>query len=90
MGALANGANATLNITAKVDQEGDISNTANRTASSPTDNNAGNDSDSATVTGTTKSADITVTKTVNNSTPKPGENITVHFDPQESIQVFEA
>jgi uncharacterized repeat protein (TIGR01451 family) len=43
IGALANGASATLHITARVDKTGGITNTATKTASNPEDTNVGND-----------------------------------------------
>ena len=51
IGNLANGQSATLQITARVEQSGDMTSSAARTASRPTDLNPGNDSASATVTG---------------------------------------
>jgi len=67
------GAYATLDITATVDQPGDITNTATRTTSSPTDMNDSNDSDEATVTGL--AADILVEKAVDKEEPRVGDNI---------------
>ncbi|MEA3414967.1 MAG: CFI-box-CTERM domain-containing protein, partial [Thermodesulfobacteriota bacterium] len=70
---LANGASATLQITASVDQSGAMTNTAARIASSPTDMNAGNDSDDAILDG--QAADISVDKAVNNALASVGESV---------------
>ena len=51
IGDLSNEASVTLQITAVVDQSGDMTNTATITASIPTDINTDNNSDDATVTG---------------------------------------
>ncbi len=51
IGELANGTSASLQIAAAVEQSGVITNRAVRAASSPTDVNADNDSDEASVTG---------------------------------------
>jgi len=51
IGELAKGTSASLQIAAAVEQSGVIANRAVRTASSPTDVNADNDSDEASVTG---------------------------------------
>lgn len=59
IGAVADGASATLTITATVTQAGTLTDTATRTASSPPDANAANDSASASVDG--QSADLQVT-----------------------------
>jgi LPXTG-site transpeptidase (sortase) family protein len=74
IGALANGAQATLSIVAQVTVTTPATNTATKTAEDQADAVPGNDSASATVTGA--SADISVTKTVNHSTPKFGQNVT--------------
>ena len=74
IGALANGANATLSIVATVNNTAATTNTATRTAGNQPDPAAGNDSASATVTG--QSADIGVTKSVDNPTPNFGTNVT--------------
>ena len=73
IGNLANGANATLQITATVDTAGAKTNTAERTASSPVDTNSSNDSDSAAVDG--QGADIAITKTVDKTDPDVGSNV---------------
>ncbi len=65
----------TLLITATVKTTGSYDNTATKTASTPTDPNAGNNSVTAVVTPFT-TADVRVTKTVNNATPTIGQNVT--------------
>jgi LPXTG-site transpeptidase (sortase) family protein len=74
IGALANGASATLGITATVTGTTAVVNTATKTAETETDPVAGNNSASVTVTG--QSADIAITKTVTNATPNLGSNVT--------------
>ena len=74
IGALANGASATLSIIATVTSTSATTNTATKTAEDQTDPVAGNDSASVTVTGA--SADISVTKKVNRVTPSSGQNVT--------------
>jgi LPXTG-site transpeptidase (sortase) family protein len=74
IGALANGANATLSITATVTGTTAAINTATKTAETETDPVAGNNSASVTVTG--QSADIAIAKTVSNATPNLGTNVT--------------
>jgi LPXTG-site transpeptidase (sortase) family protein len=74
IGALANGSNATLAIVATVNTTAATTNTATRTAGNQPDPNPANDSASATVTG--QSADIGVTKSVDNPTPDFGTNVT--------------
>ena len=59
---------ASLQITATVLVRGNYTNTATKTASTPADPTPGNDSASATTTPVS-TADIQVTKTVNNATP---------------------
>ena len=49
IGGLANGTSATLKIIAAIDQSGDITNTATRTASIPTDTNSNNDIGNVTI-----------------------------------------
>jgi len=53
LGALVNGATATLQIVVRVTTAGTLTNTATRTASAPGDLDPGNDSASAQVTGST-------------------------------------
>ena len=74
IGALANGANATLSIVATVNTTAATTNTATKTAEDQTDLVAGNDSASATVTG--QAADIAITKSVDNATPNLNTNVT--------------
>ncbi|TDE54939.1 gliding motility-associated C-terminal domain-containing protein [Flavobacterium sp. GT3P67] len=73
IGALANGASATLNIVATVNATGVYANTAT-ISGGETDPNSGNNS--STVTPTVTQADLTVTKTVSNATPNVGSNVT--------------
>src|ERR1019366_1138366 len=73
IGALSNGANATLSIFATVTGTGAVTNTATRTAGNQPDPTAGNNTASATVTG--QAADIAVTKAVSNPTPDFGNNV---------------
>src|ERR1019366_1381581 len=74
IGAVANGANATLSIVATVTGTTLVTNTATRTAEVQPDPVAGNNTASATVTG--QAADIAITKTVSNPTPNLGTNVT--------------
>ncbi|HRK72626.1 MAG TPA: DUF11 domain-containing protein, partial [Rhodothermales bacterium] len=73
IGTLAVGQSATLQIAARVDNTGTITNNATVTASEPDPLNANNAS-SATVNAT-KAADIGVTKTVSNLVPKTDDVI---------------
>jgi LPXTG-site transpeptidase (sortase) family protein len=74
IGGLANGASATLSIVATVNTTSATTNTATKIAEDQTDPVAGNDSASATLTGL--SADIAVTKQVNNLAPQVSQNVT--------------
>ncbi|MEA2681695.1 MAG: hypothetical protein QOK05_23, partial [Chloroflexota bacterium] len=74
VGALANGASATLQVVATVATPGNKTNTATRTAGNQPDPTPGNDSASASVNG--QQADIGVTKIVDNATPNVGTNVT--------------
>src|SRR4029077_4712115 len=74
IGAMANGANATLSIVATVTGTTAVTNTATKTAETQPDQTAANNSASATVTG--QAADIAITKTVSNPTPNFGANVT--------------
>jgi LPXTG-site transpeptidase (sortase) family protein len=74
IGALTSGTNATLSIVATATRTTLVINTAAKTAEVQPDLVPGNDSASATVNG--QAADIAVTKTVNNSTPNLGSNVT--------------
>ncbi|MGQ0723255.1 MAG: FG-GAP-like repeat-containing protein [Candidatus Eiseniibacteriota bacterium] len=78
VGALANSAFATLDVTATVDPGTSgtpILATASRTASSPMDTNGANDSASAGIT-VEAAADLAVTKTVDDPAPPEGGTIT--------------
>jgi LPXTG-site transpeptidase (sortase) family protein len=74
IGGLPNGSNATLTIVATVTSTTTATNTATKTGEVQPDPVAGNDSSSTTVTGL--SADVIVTKTVNQTTPTVGQNVT--------------
>ena len=74
IGALANGASATLAITATVNTTAPTTNTATKTAENQPDPVAGNDSASATITPV--AADIALTKTVDNTRPNQNTNVT--------------
>jgi LPXTG-site transpeptidase (sortase) family protein len=74
IGPLANLTSETLTIVARVNTTAPAINTATRSAGNQPDPNAANDSASATVTG--QSADIAITKSVNNTTPDFGTNVT--------------
>ncbi|MBO9664849.1 hypothetical protein, partial [Dokdonella sp.] len=75
VGALANGANATLAITATVIQTGSITNTATKSAGDQFDPNASNNAGSA-LLNAQPSADLQVNKTVNTATPNLGAQVT--------------
>ncbi len=72
VGNVANGANATLQITAKATGTGTLSNTACFYAMDQTDTVSANNCATATVTP--RYADLAVTKTVNNPTPNVNSN----------------
>jgi len=74
VGALINGASATLTIVATVTQPVLISNTAAVSASDQPDPNSANNSASATLIG--QQADLSITKSVNSAAPNIGTNIT--------------
>jgi LPXTG-site transpeptidase (sortase) family protein len=74
IGALANGANATLSIVATVNTTSPATNTATKTAEDQPDPQPANNSAAATVTPV--SADIAIGKTVDNSTPAFMSNVT--------------
>ncbi|MBO9664651.1 CARDB domain-containing protein [Dokdonella sp.] len=80
VGALADGASATLTITVHVDQAGSISNTATVTHEDQFDPNPTNNSSGTTING--QSADLAVTKTVDDAAPTVGDDvvftITIH------------
>jgi LPXTG-site transpeptidase (sortase) family protein len=73
IGPLANGATTTLTIVATVNTTAPVTNTATKTSEDQTDPNGANNSASVTITPV--SADIAITKTVNNSTPTLGTNV---------------
>ena len=82
IGTVAPGTNPSLQITARVDSLGTKTNTAqirssdiNDPDSTPNNNNPAED-DQASVTVTPASANLSLTKTVNNSSPNLGENVT--------------
>lgn len=73
IGDMAKNGNATLTITATVDPSGNRINTATITA---TENDPNNTNNSASATTTPVAvANVSVAKTVNNSTPKVGSNV---------------
>jgi uncharacterized repeat protein (TIGR01451 family) len=74
IGALTNAAGATLQIVATVTTTGSVTNTATKSAENESDPNSANDSASASTTG--QSADIAITKVVDNATPNLGGNAT--------------
>ncbi|MBV8300881.1 MAG: DUF11 domain-containing protein, partial [Candidatus Dormibacteraeota bacterium] len=74
VGAVNNGSNATLTITAQVSSTAQLTDTATKTAEDQTDPVSSNNSASATVNPA--SADIAVTDAVNNATPSVGINVT--------------
>lgn len=74
LGALANGASETLTIVATVDQPGSILNTVTVTGEDQFDPNPANNSSGVSVNG--QSADLSVTKTVDNATPNVGDDVT--------------
>jgi LPXTG-site transpeptidase (sortase) family protein len=74
LGALANVSTATLSLVATVSLTTTTTNTATKTGEVQPDPVAGNNSASAAVTGV--SADIRVTKTINQTTPTVGQNVT--------------
>jgi uncharacterized repeat protein (TIGR01451 family) len=82
VGTLASGASATLQITATVVTAGAKTNTAQVSTSDQFDpdstpgNSVGTEDDQASAVVTPNSADLSVTKTVSNSTPQLGTNVT--------------
>ncbi|HEU5089706.1 MAG TPA: DUF11 domain-containing protein, partial [Roseiflexaceae bacterium] len=74
VGTLANGAGATLQIVARVDQAGTITNQASITASDQPDPNSANNSASASLGG--QLADLMITKTVDNDITPVGSQVT--------------
>jgi uncharacterized repeat protein (TIGR01451 family) len=75
VGALANGATATLTLVATNTQFGALTNTATRTASAPVDLGPTNDSASAQVLSG-GSADLSLTKVVDRQFPVQGDTVT--------------
>jgi len=76
VGNLANGANASLEITATVNASGDYTNTATASANE-NDPTPGNDEDDATVTPGNEDpeSDLSLSKTVDNNKPVAGDEI---------------
>jgi len=74
IGAIANGASATLTLTATVTLPGDITNTATVSGSDQFDPITANNSGGVTVNG--QSADVQVVKTVDNANPIVGDTVT--------------
>ncbi|PJK07350.1 hypothetical protein CO608_10365, partial [Lysobacteraceae bacterium NML08-0793] len=74
LGTLANGAVETLTLKATVNATGDYTNTATVSSTTP-DGNPNNDTDSAKVTPVQPSAELVLTKAVNNAAPAVGENV---------------
>ncbi|HEU4662562.1 MAG TPA: hypothetical protein VFS55_00885 [Dokdonella sp.] len=75
IGALGNGASATLDIVATVLTPGAITNTATKSAGDQFDPNSGNNAGSASLNAQ-PSADLQVGKTVDDTTPNLGTNVT--------------
>jgi uncharacterized repeat protein (TIGR01451 family) len=75
IGALANGAQATLSMTAQVLSAGALSNTATRSAGDQFDPNTGNNAATASINAQ-PSADLQVSKTASTTTPNLGTNVT--------------
>ena len=100
VGDLTNGSSATLTITARVDQAGTITNTAQVTSSDQHDPDSTNNQDSATING--QEADLSITKigpdivnagdsltytiTVKNNGPSDAQNVTVTDTVPEEVQ----
>ncbi|HEY6942292.1 DUF7507 domain-containing protein [Dokdonella sp.] len=75
IGAIGNGASVTLDIVATVLTPGAITNTATKSAGDQFDPNAGNNAGSASINAQ-PSADLQVSKTVDDPTPNLGTNVT--------------
>ncbi|MEO5558691.1 MAG: hypothetical protein ABIO49_02970, partial [Dokdonella sp.] len=73
IGALTNGATATLTITVNVDQAGSITNSVAITHEDQFDPVGANNTSGATING--QQADLAVSKTVDNATPNVGTNV---------------
>ncbi|MEZ6091142.1 MAG: hypothetical protein R3C05_24590 [Pirellulaceae bacterium] len=82
VGTIANGTNQTLILTGRVDSLGAKTNVAEVTASNTFDtdstpaNGATTEDDRAAITITPPTADLSLTKTVNDASPSLGENVT--------------
>lgn len=82
VGAIDNGANATMTTIARVETVGSYTNTAQVSASDQPDpnstpgNSVATEDDQASVTITVVSADLSLTKTASNATPNVGTNVT--------------
>lgn len=74
LGALANGAEATLSVVASVGMPGELTNTAVVATSDQHDPNPANDSAGVTING--QAADIQILKTVDNTNPIRGSTVT--------------
>ena len=74
VGALANGANATLGLAATVTTTGTFNNTASITGSDTADSDPSNNS--ASVSLTTQEADLSLTKSVDEDRPQVGDTVT--------------
>ena len=82
VGNILNGSNTTLNITASVNASGNYTNTAEITVSDNLDtdstvnnNDASEDDQDSITTNPIASSDLSLTKTVDNSTPNVGDNV---------------
>jgi uncharacterized repeat protein (TIGR01451 family) len=82
VGGVANGASATLQITAQVANGGVKTNTAQVSAADQTDadstpgNSAAGEDDQASITVTPQSSDLSLTKVADTATPQVGQNVT--------------
>ncbi|MEO8495398.1 MAG: SpaA isopeptide-forming pilin-related protein, partial [Planctomycetota bacterium] len=82
VGSVASGGTATLQIVASVDAGGSVTNTAQVTASDQADpdstpnNNVALEDDQSSAGFTAATADLSLTKTVDNASPNVGDNIT--------------
>lgn len=82
VGTIANGATATLQITATINQNGSITNTAQVSRADQTDpdstpnNSAADEDDQASVTVVAQAANLSLVKTVDKASPNIDENIT--------------
>ncbi|MFY0591879.1 FG-GAP-like repeat-containing protein, partial [Roseivirga sp.] len=72
--SLANGANATLSMTATVLAAGDFNNIAQITSSDVFDPNTGDNTASVSIVA--QSADLEITKSISDETPNVGDNVT--------------